>query len=1278
MDKNRAKYDSRFNSGMYADVDVQYQPPNTYRSALNMRVLFNADGSLAIENDKGNLLSFTLKEYNGDILTDYRPIGSAVFADKVIIFSTDGTNNEIGFVTVNEDGIGIYTQIFNDKYDPNGDNLNFGLRGNNIEAKAVKENKDTENVYFTGGGNQFRVINVQRGSSFNYTPTAGVYPFYYSVHSLTVLCDWDMGRIKYKERIAGTLKTGVYQYSYRQGTKDGYRTPWYPITRHYIMNSQDYVLGTTPYQMQPSNQVTTFGFSFDITGVDVRFPILEMAYLYSITENETVDAGIFYSENLTDAPFTSTINIEHTTHAGDPVSLEEFNTRYYPLRKVKTFEEKDNILFLGNVEEVGVLEPDTSATVIAPRLREMDADVTALNTTDIPYLKPVVADITVQVNSYGTEQESYDIKHEFPTYKGTAFENLFTSYWRGETYRIGVLLFDRKGVPNYVFHIDDFTFPEQYDATGDYVLTVDPSGTGDYKINLLGFTVNNLSIPVDVLYDKDGNLNISGFSIVRAKRVPNTQFQGVIMNTVYENDNTTVNGIAHWRYTRPVPMTENYFNGAVTPVSGSYPNNGKILVGTRATTNKDFVNRAGTFLFYSPELLFGYNSTPVWQMNDNIKAVGVAATVGNEEQQPGYNRVFSSDSNCHFYSKNYRTNGGWANGYSYSLGDVSYIEETGIYKTFLADDFKIENYDIQRNNLIYTQYGQVDFDNSGSDCSDCNIDKFSWGMPDSLLLILKDFKDLSAGTDAVRNQVIIANYQRPSDSYFAGESGNALEKTLYISTGHFQPITTKVITDTEQADGSLLFNNIEVWGGDCYPSFFDFTRLLPQYKDCETIGGCYKDYSVSMIVPLESNINYSMRIGRQFSYASIESEPAACGESSPDNKYIKGIQEKQREDFNINSVLQHEENVQFFPAKPVELTNRVTNPMTILHSEVKYYGETVDNYRRYLANNFFDLTGANGDVTKLFSQYSYIYFLQERGFGRLFINQQATLNSPETGNIVVGSNGTLTGALYISQDIGCQNQFSVFGGHNQTYWVDVNLGKIYRFTQNGLTPLSDKGQHNKVFVACRYYKNRDNPAGIGGIHGVYDYKNNEALFTFRITTKEEIIAPVEDYEFTLSYSENTEAWSTYYSFIPKFYFDFIGRYFSEKTLESEKIYVHLLGERGKYYDEYVDAKLQFVVNPSMDAQKTYDIAVLNVNAEGVETLKTVNISTDINSVSLSLVTDARAKYRHGLLTYPDRGINQVDRIRGKYMLKEYVIENSANKLCRITMEENKFRIVYPI
>lgn len=1278
MEKNRPKIDNRFVAGMNGDNDIQYQPQDTYRDAVNMRVLFNEDGGLSIENDKGNKLSFTLVDYNGDVLTDYIPVGQAAFADKVVLFSTNEENSEIGFVTVDADGIGTYTQVFNDKYDPNGDKLGFKKR-NNIEAKAVKETDDIERVYWTDYTEQFSVINIQLGASFSYTPTGGgavflEYPFWYSVHSFRIYCDWDMGIIKYKERIEGNLKTGVYQYAYRQGTKDGYRTPFFPLTRHFIMNSQPF---DSSYQMQPSNQVTDYGFRLEISGIDTRFPILEVAYVYSISETQTVDAAIFYSEEVSikmKYP-AATKTIDHITNAGEPISLDEFNTRLLPIRKVKTIEEKDNILFAGGVKEVGVLEPDLSEATITAITRNMEADKDALGTFIKPYATDAIVDTVVYVNNYGSTQTEYPIKNEPATYRGTAFEHLFTSYWRGETYRIGVMLFDRKGMPNYVFHLDDYTFPEQYDGWGgNYTLTVNDGGT--LKIRLLGMEISGIKIPVEILYDEDDNLNISGFSIVRARRVEETLFQGVLMNTVYENDDTTVNGTAHWKYTRPNPLTENFFNGHITPVAGSYPNNALQLKGVKATTDKYFASRAGTALMYSPEIFFGYKATPEWTQNSNLKAVCVAGAAGQEYGREGFNRVFLSDAICHFYSKNYLTEPYWANYFGTNLGDVTYIEQGGIFKTFLGDDFKIENYDVQKDDLIYTQYTQIDFDNTVG-CSDCNVDKFGWGCPDSLLFIMKDFKDVSAGVDLVRNKVLIANFRKPADSYFSGEDENALEKTIYISTGHFQPINNTVIAETEDADGNLVFNNVEVWGGDCYPSYFGFTRILPQYRSCDTdnVGGtdCYLDYSVSMIVPLESNINYSLRIGRTFPKDGVEPENDSCGDSSLSNK---GIQEKQREDFNINSVLQHEENVQFFNAKPTTIVNRTENHMTVIHSETKYYGEPLNNYRRYLANNYFDLTGANGDITKLFSQYSYIYFLQTKGFGRLYINQPTTLNSPETGSIIVGSGGILTGALYISQDIGSQHQFSVIGGHNQTYWVDVNLGKMYRFSQNGLSPISDKGQHNRIYSASKYFKNKDNPAGFSGITGIYDYKNNEIIYSFHADLDRSDI-PFLVYNFTLVYSENTETFTTRFSEVPHFYFSLQGKYFSSNVDSPQDFYVHLLGNRGQYYGEYKDATVDIVVNPTQDAQKVYDITQVNMNDLGVARLSQVEISTDNQTFSLSLPTDARARYRYGFLSFPVRELMQTDRTRGKWMKQKYTIVNNGD-LCRITMIENKFRIAYPI
>lgn len=1277
MQKNRPAYLNTFTGGMNSDAEAEFQPQNTYRKAVHGRIIFNADGTYAFENDKGNTLSFTLKDYAGVALSGYTIIGWAAFSDKVVLFSTDGTNSEIGYVTFDDSAIGSYQQVFNDKYDPNGDFLDFGTR-HNIEAVAVKETADTERVYFTDNNNEYRVVNILLGSDFSYTPT-GIpleYPYWYSVHSMSVYADWEMGVIKYNERVSGSLKTGVYQYSYRQGTKDGYRTPWYPITRHFIMSDEAF---GDEYQMGASGIVTSYGFELEISGIDTRFPIIEVAYVYSISETQTVEAAIFYSEDRPARIATTDLTIQHITHSGDPVFLGEFNLRMFPLRKVKTLEEKDNNMFLLNVTEVGVLEPDLSAATIQPKMRLMDADALDMNNIVPPYQMEGLVDTTINIQNYTGSTTSYQIKNEPASYKGTAYEHLFTSYWRGETYRFGVVLYDNKGMVNYVFYLDDYTFPEQYDHA-DYALTIQDGGR--WKINIMGAEFNNIVIPSDVLYDENGKLQVSGWSIVRAKRVENTRFQGVVMPTVYENNATD----DRWEFTRPLPMTENFFDGYVTPAAGSYANNSLELTGTKARGNSDFALRAGTVLMYSPEIMFGYTSLwgadgeVDWTNGTTIKAVGVASAYGGlEENQPGYNRVFSSQAICHFYSKNYRTGNAWSNSFNNSLGEESHIEQNLIYRTYLGSDWKIEDYDNVNPDLVFTQFGAVDFDNSGSDCTDCNIDKFSWGVPNSILCVLKDFKNVAAGTNDYRNQVLICNWKKPNTSYFSGEDDNAIEKTLFIGTGHFQPITEQVIADTKNADGDLVFNGVEVWGGDCYPYFFSFTRLLPQYSDCATVSvglnDCYKDYSVSMIVPLESNINHSLRFGRTFNSDTVEPEDTACGVANFVDA-INGVQEKQREDFNINSVLMHEENIQFFNAKPANLENRTENPLTVLHSQTKYYGEYIDQYRRYLVNNLLDLTGVNGAGVSLFRLYNYIYFLQERGFGRLYINQPATLSSPEQGTILVGSSGILTGALYISQSIGCQHQFSLTIGHNQAYWVDVNMGKHYRFDQNGLQPISDtKGQHNRFFEACRYYVGFDNPAGLGGIFGVYDYKNNEVTMFLRRTSKDGLPEDTTLFEFGITYSENIQAYTSLQYFTTKAAFPYGGWWFAEN---GDDVYAQLMGNRGEYFGELLDAELTYVVTTGVDAQKIYDISVVNLNEEGVDVLSQCRIDTDINNAFISLLTDDRVKYRHGFLTFPLRGTQQSDRVRGKYAVVELTLVNVDDKLCRIPAVETKFRVAYAV
>ena len=437
-----------------------------------------------------------------------------------------------------------------------------------------------------------------------------------------------------------------------------------------------------------------------------------------------------------------------------------------------------------------------------------------------------------------------------------------------------------------------------------------------------------------------------------------------------------------------------------------------------------------------------------------------------------------------------------------------------------------------------------------------------------------------------------------------------------------------------------------------------------------------------MIVPLESNINFSLRYGRQFAKDGTEPENTACGEEI---FYKNGIQEKQREDFNINTVLMHEENIQFFAPILETIRDERSNPHTVIYTESKIYGEPIDNYRVNLANNFLDLNGKFGDVTKLFLQYNFLYYLQEQAFGRLFVNERALLSSPDTGSILTGSSGILSGALYISTDVGCQHQHSVTQGHNSTYWVNVDLGKLYRFTQNGLEPISDRnGLHNLVYDVCYFYRKNattyDSPQGRGGIHGVYDYKNNELVMTWRRgrgTSGNDFIPQGRHIDLTLVYNELAGVFTTEYDIHPHLYFPFRGFYFSSNyTGSKQDFYVHLQGNRGQYYGTFRNSYLKIVVEPDVEIEKVYDGTMMNINSEGVDILSLASCATDYNSFVYNFATDNRQRYRHGMLWFPVRGVTQTDRIRGKYMTQEYEVVNVGDKLCRITMIENKFRVGY--
>ena len=99
----------------------------------------------------------------------------------------------------------------------------------------------------------------------------------------------------------------------------------------------------------------------------------------------------------------------------------------------------------------------------------------------------------------------YDSIGEFKNYKGTRWTNLFTSYWRGETYRFAVVLGNIKGQPFFAQHIKDFTFPTQWNDIDGKGIDARLS-TIDGQVRIMGANISNIKIPHDVLFDENGLL----------------------------------------------------------------------------------------------------------------------------------------------------------------------------------------------------------------------------------------------------------------------------------------------------------------------------------------------------------------------------------------------------------------------------------------------------------------------------------------------------------------------------------------------------------------------------------------------------------------------------------------------------------------------------------------------------------------------------------------------------------------------------------------------------
>jgi len=554
-----------FEGGMSGDLDNKLLAKNTFKVGINGRLIYNEEGTLSFQNNKGNVLS--VSRYG----SEYNLIGKAEFADFVILFSIKTVSNvkksEIGYIIFNNDGVGVYTKLFNDvDDDPYNDRYNFSTKYP-IQAVPFYESDTLIRTYWTDDFNEPRVITIEKTGVNQYQMVTD------SVFMSGSTPDWNMGEFNFKGRIDGSLRTGIYQYSYRCVTKDGYQTPWSPVTYPIINTGKKYMANSEQYGMGNVDEIGVIGHLIRIEGLDFRYEKVEIAYTHAIIADGVKEAGIFAVLPIDGQTY---IDVRHTSIENiTPIEVTELTDVKDVFSKVRTIQIKDNRLWYGNVEyNKSLVIPDEvlEGFYVEPEFRACGTDFKTVtgygvsnyhgNTNGFQAVVPGGGGANFKKRKFqrfdgsGTYEVSVHPNKgggldDYVNYQSAQTCHSFTGYFRGETYRFAVVFFDKKGYPFFAKHFADVTMPEHTlgyfeSALGNdgndprnYIngLTaqrVREDGTTQYKKIEIG---NQVGVPTET-----NDVNDTGDRVLAGKAVARHGGQPTIESQYQIAHNSPVNG----------------------------------------------------------------------------------------------------------------------------------------------------------------------------------------------------------------------------------------------------------------------------------------------------------------------------------------------------------------------------------------------------------------------------------------------------------------------------------------------------------------------------------------------------------------------------------------------------------------------------------------------------------------------------------------------------------------------------------------------------------------
>jgi hypothetical protein len=771
----------------------------------------------------------------------------------------------------------------------------------------------------------------------------------------------------------------------------------------------------------------------------------------------------------------------------------------------------------------------------------------------------------------------------------------FTSYMMNDTYRFGIQVqWKKTGGWSRSFWVDDIRFDTNISniiGTRRTANNIDSNLSSYLADDVRSYYVKFGNIDLDTIISgtRIGDL-ISAFRFVRAKRIPEVLATGVFL------PGCLLSSVPN----RVMPYFPEIVWNSTGFARASFPNyhrpdtwsnitGGSTLAGT--TTGDSIANTdASDYLyFYSPDIKYGTFEYSFDSSKDSLKILGVPAVQSQYGGQVGASS----------YSSNYLEVDGY-----FSSSKVAYIDES------ISDHSRIElgeSVSLASKNMFN---GANDGTAGISTTDAANI----YNVATEGFKVNRKINGNYSASPRVNSEDLGIYYGQ----IFRNKGGHKKypvnkSDTVYESTGHIRIIEQGEVGDlTEDVFGGDVYNQKTVYqmrhtvysstpnGFGAGLSFYsqnvsntqmfevldhDLTHngagyIYPQFLDKDHIGSYATSAAFTTgshpIVQIPAN---TMGAGLFFF---LQQWP----ETSNQNEYSSSY------NYSDGTLLE-----KGYDSESDVISNM---PTRIAYSGRKTLGSNKNNYRLFQPANVFDLDLTNGEITSHVIVNDNLYTIQPESVQRQYFRDGSFLNTSGGSDIVVGAGGVLSVPGVELTPIGTNLKTSIIKGKNQSgkdilYWYNPRLQKLMRLAGNGIDVLSDRGLSSYFRNNGKYNKNTLYPLSGLGVHGVWNDKYAELIYTFKYNDG------TDNQAFTIAYDEAKNGFVSFHSYTPDIYIPYDNTFFTPNPSVPDTIYLHDKGTDRTFYGSLQGSNITFIMNYDSSMIKQFEAMQINSDQLPFET-----------------------------------------------------------------------------